>query len=168
MPRMGVFFAAGMCFDTGWRGMGDPRVVASPIVRRSARPPGLAAYIGSGIRSIFYVYFREFTFRNCLEKRDGSRNSGSEGGQEGSKGGRVPACCQRRGTVEMTSAIFQTVSPRTPLNRERCPSLGRHACTSPEGPTEPRIIRIIPERYQKQHFVTLLVTFLYRTPAKLV
>jgi hypothetical protein len=60
--------------------------------------------------------FGEYPFRNCLEIRNRSRNGGSEGGHEGSKGHRSTACCHQRSPVQKPQAIFQTVSPRTSVN----------------------------------------------------
>jgi hypothetical protein len=54
--------------------------------------------------------FGEFTFRNCLENQDGSRNRGYESLREESKGLRTAASCRLRGMLEGSSAIFQTVS----------------------------------------------------------
>src|ERR671910_3221604 len=44
-------------------------------------------------------------------------NGGSETGQDGSKESRSADFCCRRSALETPSAIFQTVSPRTPVNK---------------------------------------------------
>jgi hypothetical protein len=70
------------------------------------------------LRAALQIKFAEYTFRNCLENRDGSQNGGSEGGQEGANGPQSAAFRRQRNTVQRPSAIFQTVSPRTRLNRQ--------------------------------------------------
>jgi hypothetical protein len=44
-------------------------------------------------------------------------NGGSESGQDGSKESRSADFCCRRSALETPSAVFQTVSPRTPVNK---------------------------------------------------
>jgi hypothetical protein len=61
--------------------------------------------------------FGEFIFRNCLENRDGLRNRGSGGRKVGPKEPRSAAFCRPRSSPEGPSTIFQTVSPRTSVNR---------------------------------------------------
>jgi hypothetical protein len=44
-------------------------------------------------------------------------NRGYKSGQKGSKECRLAASCRQRSAVETPSAIFQTVSPRTRVNK---------------------------------------------------
>jgi len=60
--------------------------------------------------------FTELTFRNCLENRNGPRSESPQG-PKGSKGGRSGISCRQRSPVQRSSAIFQTDSPRTRVNR---------------------------------------------------
>src|SRR5215204_1103025 len=76
----------------------------------------LAAFRGT-LCNILQRNFGEFTFRNCLENQDGSRIRGYESLREGSKGLRTAASCRRSGTSEGPSAIVQTVSRRTRVNK---------------------------------------------------
>ena len=52
-------------------------------------------------------------------KSDQVPNQDSGGRQEGVKELRSAASCRQRSKVEKPSAIFQTVSPRTPVNKAR-------------------------------------------------
>jgi hypothetical protein len=58
----------------------------------------------------------------CMEKLFGKAkrtpNRDSEGRQEGAKEPRLATSRRRKRSVEKPSALFQTVSPRTPVNRD--------------------------------------------------
>src|SRR5215212_6534918 len=85
-------------------------------------------------------------WRNCLKSPDRYRTSILPSAENGSTGLYLGAARYRRATIEASPATFQTVSPRTWVNRERAwPRSGARACRCVlDGPLEGVVGDLLP------------------------